>query len=81
VAQSLIDLHNADLEPEVSQKYRAGDTRHCIADITKISAHGYEPRMSFDRSIREFYEWSKTQESKDSFKESEKHIKKRGLTG
>ena len=40
------------LKPEVTYRYRKGDIRHCFADISKISALGYEPRVKFEDGIR-----------------------------
>jgi dTDP-L-rhamnose 4-epimerase len=35
-----------DIEPEIVAKYREGDIRHCVADISKAKALlGYEPRV------------------------------------
>ena len=31
-------------------RYRAGDIRHCVADVSRIRAElGYEPRVAFER--------------------------------
>src|SRR5437763_16975749 len=41
-----------DLEPEIVAKYREGDIRHCVADISKArSLLGYEPKVSLERGI------------------------------
>lgn len=79
VAEELIGLHGASLKPEVPGKFRAGDVRHCFADISRISSHGYRPRMDFQRAIKEFYEWSRSQPSADLFGEAEREMDRRGL--
>ena len=43
---------------EVLRKFRAGDIRHCYADITRIStALGYEPRYRFEDGVHELVAW------------------------
>ena len=40
------------LEPQVVEKFRAGDIRHCYADITKIRTKlGFEPKVPFEEGI------------------------------
>jgi dTDP-L-rhamnose 4-epimerase len=43
---------------EIRQKFRAGDIRHCFADITRIRALlGYEPKHRFEDGMPELVEW------------------------
>jgi dTDP-L-rhamnose 4-epimerase len=43
---------------EVLHKFRAGDIRHCFADISRIqSAIGFEPRYRFEDGVRELVAW------------------------
>jgi dTDP-L-rhamnose 4-epimerase len=43
---------------EILRKFRAGDIRHCFADITRIrEAIGYEPRYRFEDGVRELVNW------------------------
>jgi dTDP-L-rhamnose 4-epimerase len=47
---------------EVVQKFRAGDIRHCFADITRIrESIGYAPRVRFEDGVREVVAWVSTQ--------------------
>ncbi len=53
-------------EPEIVGKYREGDIRHCVADISRAKALlGYEPRVSLEEGIPELLEWVKRQEAGD----------------
>ncbi|MBV9171631.1 MAG: NAD-dependent epimerase/dehydratase family protein [Chloroflexi bacterium] len=48
---------------EVVKKFRAGDVRHCFANITRArSALGYEPRRTFEDGVRELVEWVSSQQ-------------------
>ena len=43
---------------DIVQKFRAGDIRHCFADISRIrSLLGYEPRYRFADGVRELVRW------------------------
>jgi dTDP-L-rhamnose 4-epimerase len=43
---------------EITRKFRAGDIRHCFADISRIrAAIGYEPRYRFEDGVRELVAW------------------------
>jgi dTDP-L-rhamnose 4-epimerase len=48
---------------EVRQKFRAGDIRHCFADITRIQALlGYRPRFQFEDGVPELVAWVANQQ-------------------
>ena len=43
---------------EVTEKFRAGDIRHCYADISRIQELlGYEPKVSFEQGVGELVSW------------------------
>jgi dTDP-L-rhamnose 4-epimerase len=49
---------------DVPRKFRAGDIRHCFADITRIrKAIGYEPRHTFEDGVRELVAWVAEQQA------------------
>lgn len=80
VARQLIDLYGASVEPEVTGKYRKGDTRHCYADIGKIKRLlGFQPKVSLREGMREIIEWSRTADAVDRFEEAARELAKRGL--
>ena len=64
VAEILAHALGKDVEPVVTQKYRAGDIRHCYADITKARALlGYEPQITHEQGFRELAQWLMDQEA------------------
>jgi len=82
IAQLLIKLYNKDkeLKPEVTNKYRAGDIRHCFADISKIKTKlGYKPKVDFEEGMKELVGWSEKEEAEDKFEEAHEELKARGL--
>lgn len=52
---------------EVTGQFRAGDIRHCHADISRIRTRlGYEPQMGLRRGLPEVIEWARTQARPDT---------------
>jgi len=47
-----------DRPPEVVHQFRAGDIRHCYADLTRIhSLLGYTPQRTFEAGVHELVTW------------------------
>lgn len=58
VAKTLQQHLQVSKNPEILNKFRAGDVRHIIADISKIKEKlGYQPKVSFKSGIKEFVSW------------------------
>jgi dTDP-L-rhamnose 4-epimerase len=61
MARVLARLLRKNIAPEIMNKYRVGDIRHCFADITKIErVFGFRPRRSFEAGMTELIEWVAT---------------------
>jgi dTDP-L-rhamnose 4-epimerase len=77
VAQSL----GNKVLPVVTHKYRAGDIRHCFADITKArNLLGYEPQVTHEEGFRELSYWLREQEPEDKAETMLKELSAYGLT-
>ncbi|GAC1330077.1 MAG: SDR family NAD(P)-dependent oxidoreductase [Chloroflexota bacterium] len=49
---------------DVLQKFRAGDIRHCYADISHIREKlGYAPAFRFEQGVKELVEWVASQQA------------------
>jgi dTDP-L-rhamnose 4-epimerase len=82
IAHVLIKQYNKgkELEPEITNKYRAGDIRHCFADISKIrNKIGYKPKVSFVDGMKELVEWGEKEGAVDKFEEAHEELLRRGL--
>jgi dTDP-L-rhamnose 4-epimerase len=74
-------LGREDLEPEITGKYRAGDIRHCFADIAKArSVLGFEPQVSIDAGLTELAAWLEGQAAVDRVAQASAELAARGLT-
>lgn len=80
VAETLIKLHGKDIKPEIVNKYRAGDVRHCFADIFAIKSIGFYSRVSFVEGIKDLVNWSKTAIAEDKVESANKELEAKGLT-
>jgi dTDP-L-rhamnose 4-epimerase len=79
VAAILAGLYGKKLVPDVVNKYRSGDIRHCFADISKIKKLGFEPSVSIDAGMKALVDWGKTQEAEDRGEKAYRELKERGL--
>lgn len=66
IAQMLAKGLKSDIEPDVSGKYREGDIRHCVADITKAgNLLGYKPKVNLREGLFALLDWVKQQQKPD----------------
>jgi dTDP-L-rhamnose 4-epimerase len=69
-----------DLPPNVTGEYRAGDIRHCFADITRArEVLGYLPTVTLDAGLREFAGWLDGQVAIDNVPLAMAELTRRGL--
>ncbi len=80
VAKTLTGHLGLTIEPKILNQFRAGDIRHCYADVTKIQNQGYVPRMTLEKGIAELVDWIRDQHAEDLFEIANKSLHKRGLT-
>ncbi len=69
------------LPAKLTGKYRAGDIRHCFADISAAARLlGYKPRIPFAEGIRELVEWLRSQTAHDRAAEAVQQLEFYRLT-
>jgi dTDP-L-rhamnose 4-epimerase len=65
---------------QVVGKFRAGDIRHCFADITRIqSLLGYAPRIHFEDGVRELVAWVSQQQGVSVSAQAARELETHGL--
>jgi dTDP-L-rhamnose 4-epimerase len=80
IARELASVLGVEIEPEVTGKYRAGDIRHCFADITLArELLGYEPRVPLEAGMAELAAWLETQSADDRVDDATAELVSRGL--
>jgi dTDP-L-rhamnose 4-epimerase len=81
VAELLASASKIDVQPVITNKFRAGDIRHCYADISKARALlGYEPQVTHEDGFRELAEWLGGQQAEDKAEAMLKELSAHGLT-
>ena len=74
-------LGKEEIEPELTGTSRAGDIRHCFADIGAIQQQlGYRPRITLDAGLEELAAWLAGQVAHDRVAEASRELATRGLT-
>jgi dTDP-L-rhamnose 4-epimerase len=80
VATEIASMLGAAVPMQISGRCRAGDIRHCYADITRISRNlGYVPKVALREGIAELVEWLGSQQAQDHTEEALRHLAARGL--
>jgi dTDP-L-rhamnose 4-epimerase len=80
VAVVLAKSLDRELPPKILGTFRAGDIRHCVADITKATAAlGYRPRVSFEEGMTRLTAWLRSQRPKDRTAQAASQLNARGL--
>lgn len=81
VASLLAKALEMEDAPVISNKYRAGDVRHCYADISKArKLLGYEPEVTHQEGFKELASWLRGQQADDRAETMLKELSAYGLT-
>jgi dTDP-L-rhamnose 4-epimerase len=81
VAAKLAEVLDTALEPEVTGKYRAGDVRHCFADVSLArELLGYEPQVELEDGMAQLADWLQGQVADDRVDAATAELAARGLT-
>ena len=69
-----------DITPHITGKYRAGDIRHCFANISRAKTLlGFSPQVEFDQGMAELVDWLAGQVAIDSVEQATEELARRGL--
>jgi dTDP-L-rhamnose 4-epimerase len=80
VAELLAEGLGRPLKPEIAGRYREGDIRHCIADISRARALlGYEPAVSLEQGMPQLLDWVREQQATDAVERATDELQSRGL--
>lgn len=74
-------LGKPELAPIITQKYRAGDIRHCFADLNLAKTLlGYTPQVTHEEGFRELAAWLAGQQAEDKAETMLQELSTYGLT-
>jgi dTDP-L-rhamnose 4-epimerase len=81
VGQKLAETVGKEVAPEVTGTFRAGDIRHCFADISLARGLlGFEPQVELEEGMAEIAEWLEGRVAVDRFDDAGAELAQRGLT-
>jgi len=81
IAERLGRVLGVEIEPEVTGKSRAGDIRHCFADIGRArELLGFEPSVALDDGLEDLAGWLEGQTAIDRVDDAARQLASRGLT-
>ena len=83
IAQTLATLTGTpDLAPLITERYRRGDVRHCIADASRARQMlAFTPAVTFEDGLAEVVEWARTSPSSDRMSEAQAELESHQLLG
>lgn len=79
IATILSELYGVEPKVTIKNEFRAGDIRHCYADISKIRKIGFAPSVDFKDGMRELVEWGKEEESVDMVSKADRQLTRMSL--
>jgi dTDP-L-rhamnose 4-epimerase len=81
IARTLAEAMGCDREPEISNRYRVGDIRHCFAEITEAKKQlGYGPQVDLREGMEELMEWLASQQVKERANAAAAELQPSGVT-
>jgi dTDP-L-rhamnose 4-epimerase len=81
VAQLLArSLTDGRVRPVIRHQFRAGDIRHCYADVMKARRLlGFEPRVPLEEGLQDLLAWVREQQAEDGFARVEEELASKAL--
>lgn len=80
IARMIAEGLGKNLEPVVVSKYREGDIRHCVADISRArKLLGYEPSVKLSDGLPGILDWVRAQSATDRVMEATAALEERQL--
>jgi dTDP-L-rhamnose 4-epimerase len=79
IATTLARLYGKKIKPQIVNKYRPGDIRHCFADTAEMKKLGFEPKTGFEDGMKKLVGWGKHAKAIDKVEEARKELVERGL--
>jgi dTDP-L-rhamnose 4-epimerase len=80
VAQVIAEGLGVQIEPQIADRYRAGDIRHCFADTARARALlGFEAHVRFEDGMAALTQWLAGQEADDRVDAATHELAARGL--
>ena len=77
LAEAVAEAFERDRDFKISSKFRYGDTRHIVSDITKLKTLGWKPINSVKKSVNNYVGWLRKENiARDVTESAQKKMKK-----
>ncbi|TME84440.1 MAG: NAD-dependent epimerase/dehydratase family protein [Chloroflexi bacterium] len=77
LARILLRVAERDIVPETPGRYRVGDPRHAVPDVSRMKAAGWEAQIGLEAMAREYWQWLTAQPNLDTYFEGADHLMER----
>jgi dTDP-L-rhamnose 4-epimerase len=77
LARILLRVAERDMVPETPGRYRVGDARHVVPDVSRMKASGWEAQIGLEAMAREYWQWLTAQPNLDTYFEGADHLMER----
>jgi dTDP-L-rhamnose 4-epimerase len=73
-------LTGGRVEPQILNRFRAGDIRTCYADLSRArDLLGFEPRVPLEEGLDDLLAWVQEQQAEDRFSQAEEELAEKAL--
>jgi dTDP-L-rhamnose 4-epimerase len=80
LAETIARSLRVTLAPEIVGRFREGDIRHCVADVSRIERRlGFRARMTLDKGVEDLVAWAREQRADDRVAQARDELDRRGL--
>jgi dTDP-L-rhamnose 4-epimerase len=77
LARTLLRAAERDLPPEVPGRYRVGDARHAVPDVSRLKAAGWEAQLGLEAMAKAYWHWLQAQPNLDTYFEGADYLMER----
>jgi len=80
LAEAIARSMGVALPPEIVGRFREGDIRHCVADVSRIRrALGFSARMGLAKGVEDLVAWARQQRADDHVAQARAELERKGL--
>ena len=80
LAEAIARSMRVGIAPEIVGRFREGDIRHCVADVSRIERRlGFRARMTLDKGVGDLVAWAAEQQADDHVPQARAELDRRGL--
>ncbi len=77
LARILLRVAEREMTPETPGRYRVGDARHAVPDVSRLKATGWEAQSGLEGMARAYWQWLQAQPNLDTYFEGADHLMER----